>query len=79
MGVLTPPGSRGPFRYSAGVRVLVTGAAGFIGSHLCQRLATRGDDVTGFDNFDAFYARDAKQENLNQVRAAAAAAGAGVR
>jgi UDP-glucuronate 4-epimerase len=55
------------------VRVLVTGAAGFIGSHLCQRLAARGDQVTGFDNFDAFYARDIKSRNLAEVRGAIAA------
>src|SRR3981081_1559136 len=32
-------------------RVLVTGGAGFIGSHLCQRLLTRGDEVLCVDNF----------------------------
>ena len=49
------------------------GAAGFIGSHLCQRLAVRGDEVTGFDNFDAFYPRASKQRNLDELRAAVAA------
>ena len=32
-------------------RVLVTGGAGFIGSHLCERLLTRGDEVLCVDNF----------------------------
>lgn len=45
-------------------RWLVTGAAGFIGSHLCEALAARGDDVVGFDNFDAFYPRAVKDANL---------------
>jgi len=46
------------------MRILVTGAAGFIGSHLCERLCARGDEVIGFDNFDPFYPRDTKQANL---------------
>jgi UDP-glucuronate decarboxylase len=33
------------------MRILVTGAAGFLGSHLCEKLAGRGDDVLGVDNF----------------------------
>ena len=36
-------------------RILVTGAAGFIGSQLCERLLARGDEVSGLDNFNAFY------------------------
>jgi UDP-glucuronate 4-epimerase len=46
------------------MRILVTGAAGFIGSHLCERLCARGDEVVGLDNFDGFYARAAKEQNL---------------
>ncbi len=45
-------------------RVLLTGAAGFIGSHLAEQLLARGDLVTGIDNFDPFYARPIKERNL---------------
>jgi UDP-glucuronate 4-epimerase len=48
-------------------RVLVTGAAGFIGSHLVEALVRRGDDVIGIDNFDPFYPRPAKERNLSEV------------
>lgn len=44
--------------------VLVTGCAGFIGSHLCERLLAEGYQVVGLDNFDPFYARALKQANL---------------
>jgi len=40
---------------------LVTGAAGFIGSHLSEALIARGAAVTGVDNFDAFYPREVKR------------------
>ncbi|MGH7644612.1 MAG: NAD-dependent epimerase/dehydratase family protein, partial [Gemmatimonadales bacterium] len=49
-------------------RVLVTGAAGFIGSHLCEALVARGDHVTGVDNFDPFYPRAVKERNLEALR-----------
>ena len=58
---------------------MVTGAAGFIGSHLSARLAARGDDVTGLDNFDAFYPRDVKEQNLDEVRTAISAVTGGRR
>ena len=49
-------------------RILVTGAAGFIGSHLSERLTAAGHDVTGVDNFDPFYARAVKERNLGTLR-----------
>jgi len=49
-------------------RIVVTGAAGFIGSHLAERLCARGDQVLGFDNFDAFYPRAVKERNLAGLR-----------
>ncbi|MCP4069522.1 MAG: NAD-dependent epimerase/dehydratase family protein, partial [Phycisphaeraceae bacterium] len=39
------------------MRILVTGAAGFIGSHLSEGLAGRGHQVVGLDCFTDFYAR----------------------
>jgi len=49
-------------------RVLLTGAAGFIGSHLAERLLARGDEVVGLDNFDPFYPRALKEQNLLAAR-----------
>lgn len=53
-------------------RVLVTGAAGFIGSWLTERLLERGDEVVGLDNFDPFYDRAIKEQNLEIAREHAA-------
>lgn len=47
--------------------VLVTGAAGFIGSHLCESLLRANNNVVGIDNFDAFYSRKEKEANLQNV------------
>jgi UDP-glucuronate 4-epimerase len=48
-------------------RVLVTGAAGFIGSHVAEALAGQGDEVVGVDNFDPFYPRGMKEHNLAEI------------
>lgn len=46
------------------MHVVVTGAAGFIGSHTCERLVAAGHRVTGLDSFDSYlYSRDRKREN----------------
>ena len=45
-------------------RVLVTGAAGFIGMHVCQRLLTRGDTVVGLDNLNDYYDVSLKEARL---------------
>ena len=47
------------------MRILVTGAAGFIGSHLCERLLAEKHQVVGIDNFDPFYDHQIKRANLN--------------
>src|SRR5215510_5397781 len=53
------------------MRALVTGAAGFIGSTLTERLLRSGADVIGIDCFTDYYARAAKERNLETARASA--------
>ena len=51
------------------MRIGVTGAAGFIGSHVVERLLDRGDTVLGLDNFDPFYSPLEKRGNLTRASA----------
>ena len=46
------------------MKALVTGCAGFIGSHLTARLLKEGFEVTGIDCFTDYYARDVKEKNI---------------
>jgi UDP-glucuronate 4-epimerase len=51
-------------------RILLTGGAGFIGSHVAQALLARGDELTLLDNFNDFYDPRLKRQNLNHLRGA---------
>ena len=51
--------------------ILVTGAAGFIGAALSQRLLQRGDRVVGLDNLNDYYEPALKQARLRQIEAVA--------
>ncbi|HRJ51874.1 MAG TPA: NAD-dependent epimerase [Candidatus Thiothrix moscowensis] len=49
------------------MRVLITGAAGFIGMHLALKLLERGDEVVGIDNFNDYYDVSLKERRLQRV------------
>ena len=49
------------------MNVLVTGAAGFIGSTLANRLLERGDEVIGIDNLNDYYDVELKKARLNLI------------
>jgi UDP-glucuronate 4-epimerase len=46
------------------MKAIVTGAAGFIGSHLCERLLAQDYSIVGIDNFDEFYDPKIKRDNI---------------
>ena len=52
------------------MKIVVTGAAGFIGSHLAETLANQGHSVVGIDSFTDYYAAQLKQANAEDVAAA---------
>src|SRR5690348_786440 len=50
------------------MRIVVTGAAGFIGSHTCERLVARGHEVVGLDSFDGYlYPAELKRKNASAL------------
>lgn len=50
------------------MKILVTGAAGFIGMHVCQRLLARGEDIVGIDNLNDYYDVSLKDARLAQIK-----------
>ena len=50
------------------MRCVVTGAAGFIGSHLCEYLLKKGHDVCGIDALIPYYAPECKERNLAEAK-----------
>ena len=50
------------------MRILVTGAAGFIGYHTARALLDRGDEVIGFDNLNSYYDVSLKEARLEQLK-----------
>src|SRR4030042_732911 len=75
------PGSSKPYglitgtfwgaRGSQAMRILVTGGAGFIGSHTVDALLARGDTVVCADNFNEYYSPQRKRKNLAQAQSSA--------
>ncbi len=49
------------------MKVLLTGAAGFIGSHLAESLLARGDEVCALDNFNDYYSPTRKERNIEEA------------
>jgi UDP-glucuronate 4-epimerase len=54
-------------RYNSPMRILVTGAAGFIGAEVCVALVQRGDEVVGLDNLNDYYDVSLKEARLARI------------
>ena len=52
--------------------ILVTGAAGFIGFHICKRILKEGFDLIGLDNLNSYYDIELKKERLKELNKMAA-------
>ena len=50
------------------MKILITGIAGFIGSHLADRLHLLGHEILGIDNFSAYYNIGFKKENAQHLK-----------
>ena len=48
--------------------IFVTGAAGFIGFHLCKKLIDNGEYVIGYDNLNNYYDVNLKLSRINQLK-----------
>ena len=49
------------------MKILITGAAGFIGSHVTDALLERGDEVTAIDNFNTYYSQKSRRSNIKDI------------
>lgn len=49
------------------MKIIVTGAAGFIGSHMAERMSDLGHDVLGIDNFSDYYSVELKRQNIAEL------------
>ena len=50
------------------MKILVTGCAGFIGSHVCEYLLKRGDEVLGIDCLNTYYDQNIKLNNISLLK-----------
>ena len=53
--------------FTEGMKILVTGSAGFIGFHLCKKLMENGNEVIGLDNFNSYYDVGLKKARLDEL------------